>query len=108
MGAPKSRTWVWQFDRPVADIWPVMSDTARFNEAAELPKHQIEEIPQTDGSVLYLASGRFGPVRLEWAEKTRQLGARAMVRALSLLYQRPPRVSLCADAVDSGRLGLPL
>ena len=60
---------MWQFDRPVADIWPVMSDTARFNEAAELPKHQIEEIPQTDGSVLYLASGRFGPVRLEWAEK---------------------------------------
>ena len=26
MGAPKSRTWVWQFDRPVAEIWPVMSE----------------------------------------------------------------------------------
>lgn len=69
MGAPKSRTWVWKFDRPVADIWPVMSDTARFNEAAKLPKHQIEEIPQPDGSVRYLANGRFGPITLEWAEK---------------------------------------
>ena len=69
MSAPKSRTWVWKFDRPIADIWPVMSDTARFNEAAKLPKHQIEELPQPDGSVRYLANGRFGPVTLEWAEK---------------------------------------
>ena len=46
-----------------------MSDTARFNEAAKLPKHQIEELPQPDGSVRYLANGRFGPVTLEWAEK---------------------------------------
>ena len=69
MGEPKNRTWVWQFDRPVADIWPVLSDTARFNEAAELPKHQIDEIPQPDGSVRYLASGKFGAVRLNWAEK---------------------------------------
>ena len=69
MGTPKSRTWVWNFDRPVAEIWPVMSDTARFNEAAKLPKHQIEELLQSDGSVRYLANGRFGPVRLEWVEK---------------------------------------
>ena len=54
MGAPKSKTWVWQFDRPAGEVWPVMSDTARFNEAANLPKHQIEEILQPDGSVQYL------------------------------------------------------
>ena len=38
MGAPKSKTWVWQFDRPAGEVWPVMSDTACFNEAANLPK----------------------------------------------------------------------
>ena len=50
-------------------IWPIMADTARFNEAAALPKHEIEEIPRSDGSVLYLGRLKRGPLTFEWREK---------------------------------------
>ena len=69
MEKPRRRTWVWHFDAPPAEIWPIMADTARFNEAAALPKHEIEEIPQADGSVLYLGRLKRGPFTLEWREK---------------------------------------
>ena len=69
MAKSKSRTWTWHFDQPVDVIWPIMSDTARFNEAAKLPRHVIEETPQPDGSVLYVGRARRGPIVLEWREK---------------------------------------
>jgi len=69
MGKTRRRTWVWQFDAPPAEIWPIIADTARFNEAAALPKHDIEEIPQADGSVLYLGRLKRGPFMLQWREK---------------------------------------
>jgi class 3 adenylate cyclase len=69
MAKRRSRTWTWHFVAPVAAVWPVMADTARFNEAARLPRHEVEEIPQPDGSVLYIGRARKGPVRLEWQEK---------------------------------------
>jgi class 3 adenylate cyclase len=68
MGHVRSRTFVWRFDQPVEAMWPLLSDTARFNEAARLPRHEIEEIAQPDGSVLYLGRVRVGPFRLEWQE----------------------------------------
>ena len=64
-----SRTWTWQFDSPPQRIWPLLADTARFNEAAKLPLHDIEETPRPDGSVLYLAQARKGPFKLVWEEK---------------------------------------
>ena len=69
MGKPRRRTWVWHFDAPPAEIWPIMADTARFNEAAALPKHEIEEISQADGSVLYLGRLKRGPFTLHWREE---------------------------------------
>ena len=30
----KSENWTWHFDKPAAEIWPIVADTARFNEAA--------------------------------------------------------------------------
>jgi class 3 adenylate cyclase len=69
MGKLHSRTWTWRFDGPVEGIWPVLADTARFNEAAGLPKHEIEEIARPDGSVLYLGRLRFGPFRIEWEDE---------------------------------------
>ena len=69
MGKVQRRTWTWDFDSPAEKIWPVLADTARFNEAAELPDHQVEEIPQADGSVLYIGRARMGPFRLEWRDR---------------------------------------
>jgi hypothetical protein len=63
------REWAWSFDAPPAVIWPILSDTARFNEAAGLPKHDITETPQDDGSVLFTAVAKQGPFTLAWHEE---------------------------------------
>ncbi|WP_282604249.1 adenylate/guanylate cyclase domain-containing protein [Pelagibius sp. Alg239-R121] len=68
MGKRYSRTFVWHFDVPPERLWPSLADTARFNEAAGLPKHDIEEIPQDDGSVIYLGHVRLGPITLRWRD----------------------------------------
>jgi class 3 adenylate cyclase len=65
----KSEDWTWRFDRPPAEIWPVAADTARFNEAAKVPKHTITETPQPDGSVRYVGQFKFGPFVIRWREK---------------------------------------
>lgn len=68
MTAVQQRKFVWHFDSPVEAIWPLMADTARFNEAAGLPKHDIDEIVQPDGSVRYMAKAKVGPMTLEWED----------------------------------------
>ena len=68
MSGKQHRKFIWHFDSPVEDIWPIMADTARFNEAANLPKHEIEEIPQPDGSVQYIGSAKVGPLTLVWED----------------------------------------
>lgn len=65
----KSETWTWSFDHPPAAMWGLLADTARFNEAAALPKHQITEIPQPDGSVQYFGRVKMGPFDLRWREQ---------------------------------------
>jgi len=64
-----SQTFVWRFECAPRDIWATLGDTARFNEAAKLPKHDIEETPQADGSVLYIGRAKKGPFTLEWKER---------------------------------------
>ena len=61
--------WNWSFDAPPETIWPILSDTARFNEAAGLPKREITETPQDDGSVLYTAEAKQGPFHMAWREE---------------------------------------
>ena len=31
-----SSIWVWRFDHPPDRVWPLLADTARWNEAADL------------------------------------------------------------------------
>lgn len=63
-----TKTYVWNFTEPPEAIWPAMADTARFNEAAGLPKHVIEEVPQDDGSVRFFSTARKGPFQMDWEE----------------------------------------
>lgn len=64
------REWLWRFDGIAPEtIWSILADTARVNEAAGLPRHAIEEIPQPDGAVQYFARCRKGPFRLAWREQ---------------------------------------
>src|SRR5260221_5592937 len=63
------RSWQWHLAQPPETLWPVIADTARFNEAARVPKYQVEDILQADGRVLRLARATVGGVKLEWEER---------------------------------------
>jgi class 3 adenylate cyclase len=63
------REWHWQFDLPPEKIWPVLADTARFNEAANAPTYQLEEIAQPDGTVLRKGAARVAGMAMAWEEK---------------------------------------
>ena len=62
------RVWTWRFEAPRERLWPALADTARFNEAAGFPKHVIDELPQPDGSVVYIGRARFGPFEIRWRD----------------------------------------
>ena len=68
MAKPQHATWVWHFDAPPEKVWPALADTARFNEAAELPRYQVETSVQPDGSVVYTGRAKIGPVKLAWRD----------------------------------------
>ena len=68
MPALRSRTLTWRFDCPPEAIWPVLADTARVNEAAGLPRHEVVEVAQPDQSVRFFATARRGPIELAWEE----------------------------------------
>ena len=67
--ALSSRTWTWTFDLPPAELWPVLADTNRFNEAMGLPPYALEETPQPDGTVRRRGRGKAAGFTLEWEEK---------------------------------------
>lgn len=63
-----ARSFAFDFTGPPDVVWAAMADTARYNEAAALPKHRIEEAPQADGTVRFLAHAKAGPFALEWED----------------------------------------
>jgi class 3 adenylate cyclase len=62
-------TWTWTFDLPPKELWPVLADTNRFNEAMGLPAYALEETPQPNGTVLRRGKGKAAGFTLEWEEK---------------------------------------
>jgi class 3 adenylate cyclase len=62
------RVWEWRFAASPEALWPILADTARFNEAMGLPRYAIDEAPQPDGSVRRTGTvHRFG-LTLSWEE----------------------------------------
>ena len=61
--------WTWTFDLPPDELWPVLADTNRFNEAMGLPPYVLEETPQPNGTVLRRGKGKAAGFALEWEEK---------------------------------------
>ena len=66
---PHVRSLTRSLRAPPAALWPLLADTARFNEAFGLPKHQIVETPRPDGSVEFRGRLKKGWMRLEWIEQ---------------------------------------
>jgi class 3 adenylate cyclase len=62
-------TWTWTFDLPPDQIWPMLADTNRFNEALGLPPYTLEETPQPNGTVVRRGREKAAGFMLEWEEK---------------------------------------
>lgn len=60
------RQWRWRFEARRNDVWGVLADTARLNEAAGLGKHVVTVLTRPDGSVEHRGKTRFGVWSLEW------------------------------------------
>src|SRR5690606_29882036 len=68
MAEPQTRTFRWRFKHPAPVIWPLLADTVRFNEAAGLPRYEVTETLQADGSVLFEGRLKQGPLVIAWRE----------------------------------------
>ena len=62
------RVWEWRFAAPPEQLWPLLADTARFNEAMGLPRYNVSETPRPDGSVNRTGSARHFGLTLSWEE----------------------------------------
>ena len=49
-------------------VWRIMADTARFNEAAGFPKHEITEQVGSDGALEYIGRAKLGPFNIVWRD----------------------------------------
>ncbi len=85
------RTWTWSFDLPPHELWPVLADTSRFNEAMGLPAYTLEETPQPNGTVLRRGRGKAAGFTLEWEEKPYEWIADRHFRQLRIFSKGPFR-----------------
>ena len=60
--------WSWLIQASPDDLWRILADTERFNEAAGLPIHKITETPRADGGMSYRGEVRKGLTALRWHE----------------------------------------
>jgi class 3 adenylate cyclase/carbon monoxide dehydrogenase subunit G len=58
-----------QFASPPEAIWPLLADTARLNEMSGASPYQVEDRGDADGRVRWAATGKTGPMRLQWDER---------------------------------------
>ena len=63
-----TKNWTWHFDAEPMAIWAVLADTARFNEAAGFPKHDITERKEPDGSVSYVGKAVIAGLTVSWRD----------------------------------------
>ncbi|MBV9554900.1 MAG: hypothetical protein JO032_19130, partial [Alphaproteobacteria bacterium] len=62
------RVWEWHFAAAADDLWPLLADTARFNEAMGMPRYAVTDIPLPDGSVHRVGTSRRMGLNLTWDE----------------------------------------
>ena len=85
----KQQTWTWHLPVPPDQLWPLLSDTARFNEAAGTPRYDVEEIPQPDGSVRRDARANFRGVKVEWDDRPYEWVAGKSFRNMRVFRRGP-------------------
>jgi class 3 adenylate cyclase len=84
-----SREFVRHFEAPRELVWEALADTKRYNESIGLPKHEIREEPQPDGSVRFFATAKVGPVTLHWEDIPQEWAAGRWFRHRRLFLKGP-------------------
>ena len=97
-----------RFKAPRSKVWEAMADTARYNEFLGLPKQDIREEQQSDGSVRFFATAKIGPVNLAWEDIPQEWVHECWFRHLRL-FSKGPLKSLKAtvhfdEAADGGSI----
>ena len=64
--ASSKRKFIFDYKAPADKIWPAMADTARYNEAAQLPRHEITETRLANNNMRFTARAKMGPFDLVW------------------------------------------
>ncbi|MDE0809965.1 MAG: DUF5939 domain-containing protein [Alphaproteobacteria bacterium] len=77
------------FKAPRSKVWAAIADTARYNESLGLPKHDIREQQQADGSVRFFATAKMGPVNLAWEDIPQEWVNERWFRHLRLFSKGP-------------------
>lgn len=63
-----SRTSHFDFDHPADRLWAIVSDTPRWSEASGLPKYQVSEQLQPDGTIKVVGNLEVVGMTLTWEE----------------------------------------
>jgi class 3 adenylate cyclase len=87
------RVWTWDLPAPPAALWPYLSDTARFNEAAGTPRYAVAEETQADGSVRRRATASYMGVTVEWDDPPYEWVVEREFRQMRI-FRRGPLKSL--------------
>ena len=90
-------TTSWRMSQPVDEVWRLMADTARLNEAIGIPRQSMEEIPKPDGDVERIARMKVGPVELEWVERPYEWIESRWFRHDIKAFRRGPFKAMCAE-----------
>lgn len=93
MQKQQERVWTWELPASPAALWPYLSDTARFNEAAGTPRYAVTEEMQADGSVKRRASASYKGVAVEWDDPPYEWVVEREFRQLRI-FRRGPLKSL--------------
>ena len=96
MGGPVGRSFTFDFAGPLPAVWAAMADTARYNAAAGLPKHDGHRGAPARRQHAVHGPGQGRAVRARVGGPALQLGARALVRASPPLLARAAGAARCA------------
>ena len=101
------RVWEWRFAAPPRRLWPVLADTARFNEAVGLPRYAVSETPLPDGTVRRIGSARKFGFALSWEEGVPEWVAPRYFAHQRRFHSGPLRLLGTEITFDPGRRAAP-
>ena len=87
----------WRIDQPVDQVWRLLADTERLNEAVGVPRQKMEETALPDGDVERIARMKAGPVEMEWIERPYEWVAARWFRRDLPAFRRGPFKSMWSE-----------